>query len=342
MQIVNPIDFPNWDSMLLACGDQSFFHSSAWAKTLADSYGFRPRYFADYSGDGLSFLMPFMEVNSFITGRRGVSLPFSDQCQPFALNCEFIPQAIERVLEFARRAGWEYAEWRDAPFSAEEAAAYERFYVHEIDLCRDEALIYSSFRDSNRRSIRKALKAGVSVKPCDSLEAVRLFYGLNCITRKRHGLPPQPYAFFKNLYQNVIQKGLGSVFIASHGGRALAAAIFVFFGSHGIYKYGASDMRYQNLRPNNLLFWEAIRWLKERGITILNLGRTELENQGLLQYKRLWGGTEQLVDYKRYHLRKGKFVQRRQTKTHFQNHISACLPIGVLRIIGAISYKHVG
>lgn len=342
MQIVNPIRSPGWDPMLLASGDRSFFHTSAWAKTLVASYGFRPRYFATYSGDTLTSLMPFMEVNSFITGKRGVSLPFSDQCQAFTPEQEHIQAALEQVLNFGQRAGWKYAEWRGAHFSTGEGSAYERYYIHEIDLSKDENLIYSGFKDNNRRSIKKALNEGVSVIPFFSMEAVRIFYNLNCVTRRRHGLPPQPYGFFRNLYTHVIRDGYGSVFIAKHSGKAIAAAIFVYFDTHAIFKYGASDMRYQSLRPNNLIFWEAIKWLRSKDITVLNLGRTEIDNLGLLQYKRLWGAKEFLTDYRRYHFGKRKFLQGRGSRKHLYNAVLARLPIGVLKILGSVLYRHVG
>jgi hypothetical protein len=60
----------------------SFFHGSAWAKTLQGAYGFKPVYFTASEADGRSSILPLMEVNSWLTGRRGIALPFTDDCEP--------------------------------------------------------------------------------------------------------------------------------------------------------------------------------------------------------------------------------------------------------------------
>src|ERR1700741_4502663 len=77
-QCVNPITQPGWDAMVAKHQDGSFFHSAAWASVLTDSYGYSPRYFVVKENDALRALLPVMEVNSRFTGRRGVSLPFTD------------------------------------------------------------------------------------------------------------------------------------------------------------------------------------------------------------------------------------------------------------------------
>src|SRR3990172_2341885 len=82
MQIIDPTQYPNWDELLLSAPGSSFFHTSAWAKVLRDSYNYKPLYFAIVDTGGIRALIPDMEVNSFLTGKRGVSLPFSDYCGP--------------------------------------------------------------------------------------------------------------------------------------------------------------------------------------------------------------------------------------------------------------------
>ena len=83
LQRINPVDYPVWDNFLLASGDSSFFHTSAWVKVIAESCGYQPVYFAQMENNRLSYLMPLMAIVSCLTGRRGVSLPFTDCCNPF-------------------------------------------------------------------------------------------------------------------------------------------------------------------------------------------------------------------------------------------------------------------
>ena len=69
LQILNPLTYPNWDELLLTHEDYSFFHTTAWARVLHESYGYKPLYFTAIENGRLSALIPVMEVNSFITGK---------------------------------------------------------------------------------------------------------------------------------------------------------------------------------------------------------------------------------------------------------------------------------
>ena len=341
-EIIDPADDSRWDALLLRSEDHSFFHSSAWAKVLKQSYRFKPVYFSSFAGDRLAFLMPFMEVSSFITGTRGVSLPFTDQCPPFAPETGFLQEAVHEGIAFGKEAGWRSLEWRDSQYLGEEAIPSEEHYTHDILLARDEQKIFAAFADSNRRCIRKALKEGVSVDISHSLDSVKTFYRLNCRTRKRHGLPPQPFLFFENLHRHVISDGKGIVATARHAGKVVASAVFLHFGKRAIYKYGASDSAHQHLRPNNLIMWEAIRWYGERGFETLNLGRTERDHLGLLQYKRGWGAVESPLRYFKYCLKREMFTAEKRKKHELIKKAVARIPVALLRGAGRILYKHVG
>ena len=167
------------------------------------------------------------------------------------------------------------------------------------------------------------------------------FYRLNCITRKVHGLPPQPLSFFKKIHERVISAEHGFVALASHSNRVVAGAVFFLFGSRAIYKYGASDRHHQHLRANNLVMWEAIRWCAANGFKGFSFGRTEPENKGLLQFKRGWGTREDHLNYYKFDFREKCFLSKKsglKTSYHFFRH----LPLPLLRLTGSLLYRHVG
>jgi hypothetical protein len=341
-QIIDPTEWPNWDSLLLNSGDHSFFHSSSWARVLKESYRYKPAYFALTDKDQLAFLMPCMEVASILTGKRGVSLPFTDQCPTYALNPEIIPDAVHAAIRYGKLADWKYIEWRDSQSFSEDDSPFESFYTHEVNLSGPEAELFASFEESNRRSIRKAIKQGVAITISRSSCSMESFYRLNCLTRKRHGLPPQPLSFFKNIYEHIISKDLGITITAAHNSTVIASAVFFHFGTRAIFKYGASDMAHQNLRPNNLIMWEALKSYRSRGFENVNLGRTEPENHGLLRYKRQWGATESQLRYYRYDLKRGTFFKKAPRSRKFHERVFSQTPIIVLRLIGSLLYRHAG
>ncbi len=340
--IIDPTQYPGWDALVLANPNYSFFHCSAWAKVLCESYGYVPLYFTAFEKDGIKALIPVMEVDSLLTGKRGVSLPFTDYCEPIIdgkIRCE---DFLDCVIEFGRKHDWRTLELRGADNLLPSTPPSASYLGHILDLSQNERQVFSNFRDSTRRNVKKAMKGGVEVRIDHSLESVKEFYRLNCMTRREHGLPPQPFRFFKKLYDHIISKNLGMVVLASFDQKNVAGGIYFHFGKKAVYKYGASDKRFQHLRANNLVMWEAIKWYYRAGYQGFCFGRTEPENQGLIQFKSGWGTTEQPIQYYRYDLREGFFVAGSPKVTGFHNKIFRNTPIPILNKIGSLLYKHVG
>jgi lipid II:glycine glycyltransferase (peptidoglycan interpeptide bridge formation enzyme) len=214
------------------------------------------------------------------------------------------------------------------------------FYRHQLDLVADTDRLFGRLEGSVRRAIRKAEKSGLTLEVSSTLAAVRDYYSLHCQTRRRHGLPPQPFRFFRNIHDRILARDLGAVILARHQGRAAAAAIFFQRGTEAIYKFGASDAAFQDVRANNLVMWEAIKWCAQKGAMGLDFGRTSLSNEGLRRYKLGWGTQESRMDYFRYDLRKNQVIPGRDDTLGWHTRVFRALPVSVARIIGAALYKH--
>jgi len=284
-----------------------------------------------------------MEINSPLTGRRGVALPFSDFCFPLTDN-EFANEIILNSLqERGQKRGWKYFEIRGPLDSETSFPVYETFLTHSLELSGSEDQILSGFRTSTRRNIKKAVKAGLKVEFSNSWQAMREFVHLNALTRRKHGLPPQPDRFFASLQSEILGKGGGEIALARTENQYIAGAVFLFSDKQVLYKYGASDNTFQQFRPNNLIFWEAIVRYLRLGYATLNFGRTHPNNSGLLQFKRGWGTRETKINYYRFDFSKNSFVQSTSSPAgNLSEKIFSCLPLPILKLTGNILYKHFG
>ena len=286
-------------------------------------------------------LIPLMEVKSFLTGKRGVSLPFTDHCPPICNSSADLEEMLNCIIEYGKTAGWKHIELRgdNEYFNAKPVS--ESFSMHFLDLSRSKEEIFAEFRDSTKRNIKRAGKENVDVELNNSRQSIEAFYRLNCETRRHHGLPPQPRYFFQKIFEQIIAQDKGFVTLAYKQNRAIAGAVFFHFKDKAIYKYGASDRKYLDLRPNNLVMWKAIQWFAGNGFKSFSFGRTEPENNGLLQFKRGWGAKEQTLNYYRYDLIKDSFVSDQSgAKTSYS--FFKILPLPVLKFTGNILYRHVG
>jgi hypothetical protein len=342
MQIVDPAQIPNWNEILLRTPDYSFFHSSSWARVLKESYGYTPNYFVEMKNGRFSILVPIMEITSLLTGKRGVSLPFTDYVDPIVQEGDSSQELFKQILEFGKKKRWKYFELRGVTNLFPQAPPFIRYIGHTLNLARKEEEIFSDFRDSTRRNIKKALSQGVLVKNHDNLKAVKEFYRLNSMTRKVHGLPPQPFCFFQGVHTHIISQGAGFVVLASHRGSTVAGAVFFHFGGKAIFKYGASDPGHLHLRANNLIMWEGIKRLRQKGCQSLCFGRTESENTGLGQYKMGWGVEEKALPYFKFNLHKMEFTTRHSKSIILGRKIFQKIPIPVLNLTGSLLYRHIG
>lgn len=339
---VNPLEQENWNNLLLNTAGYSFFHTAEWANVLSRSYGYRPIYLCEKKDNTLESLFALMEVSSFLTGKRGVCLPFTDACDPIAANEEQFKALMDRAVTLGRQRNWKYLEIRGGDKYLQGKNPSQVFWGHKLDLRPGHEKLFSGLRDSTRRNIKKAYGEKLEINISNSPDAVKEFYRLNVMTRREHGLPPQPYRFFKLLHDLVIAQNMGFVALASLAGRVIAANVYLHFGNEVIYKYGASDKRYQHLRANNLVMWEAIKWSCDRGFARITFGRTEPEHKGLMQFKACWGTRPYKIVYFRYDLRKNNFATDGGKIQPILKNTFSKLPETVLRIIGKILYRHMG
>jgi CelD/BcsL family acetyltransferase involved in cellulose biosynthesis len=325
---------------LVSHAKSTIFHTAAWAEVLRMTYGHLPCYLGIRSVQGWRSLLPLMEVRSPLTGRRGVSLPFTDQCEALGSAGEWSEALAQEALALGRNRRWKYLEWRGNSGGFRGIQPSLSFFGHEVDLTRGLEALFAGLEPSVRRAIRKAEREGLEVEVSASSDAMKTFYDLHCQTRKKHGLPPQPFAFFQNIAHAILGKGLGAVIVAKSGEVPVAAAVFFRFGRRAVFKYGASNSAHQGLRGNNWVMWKAIHWLASSGCVSLDLGRTSLDNPGLRRFKRSWGASERRIDYLRYDFRRGGFVQDRDRAQGWHNRVFSLLPVTWLRWLGGILYPH--
>jgi predicted N-acyltransferase len=126
---------------------------------------------------------------------------------------------------------------------------------------------------------------------------VRAYYELQLETRRRHGVPAQPWRFFKLFGERLVKNGYSSILLAYQAGRCIAGLVLLHWNQTIICKYAASREETMILRPNNLLFWTAIQWGCENGYKVFDFGRSDLDNPGLCRFKRGWGAEETMLTY---------------------------------------------
>jgi CelD/BcsL family acetyltransferase involved in cellulose biosynthesis len=337
---IDPLVGAVWDSHITARPDHSVFHRAAWARVLAETYEHRPFYLRILVEGIEAALVPLMEVRSPVTGRRGVSLPFADFAAPLWTEPRQHAAVSQALLGVAAERKWKHLELRGGSSPAPGAGCFRSYCAHELDLSSGISRLAQQLPASTRRSIHKAERSGLTITIGRDAHAMLDFYQLHSRTRRRHGLPPQPFGFFQAIDRHLIEPGLGAIILAHHAGTAVAGAVFFHSGGHAIYKFGASDKAHWDLRPNHGVMWSAIQYLTAAGCQSLHFGRTATTDAGLIRFKQSWASTAGTLNYFRYHTGKLAWITAARPPAENLPLVFGHLPLSLNRIAGRLIYPH--
>jgi lipid II:glycine glycyltransferase (peptidoglycan interpeptide bridge formation enzyme) len=341
---INPLEDPRWEEFIASHPRASVFHSRSWIAALRRAYGYRPIAFTvSAPGEELKSAILFCKVESWLTGHRLVSLPFSDHCEPLVDDAEDLQLYMGILAKQTQSKGVRYIEIRPRlshHWAGNAFYAHENYCFHELDLSRDLDTLFRSFhKDSTQRKIRKAEREGLTVEEGRSDTLLDQFYRLQLLTRRRHGVPPQPMFWFTHLI-DCMGDGL-TIRVASKERQPVAAILTLRFKETVTYKYGCSDQTFNNLGATHLLFWRTIQEAVSSGLRYLDLGRSDTDNTGLITFKDRWGAGRSTLTYLRHPEPR---VSRhgggwRSQLTRF---FCTRAPDRLLSAAGEFLYKHVG
>lgn len=338
--LMHPFD-PRWMDFITACPDANIFHHPAWMEMMSSCYGYEPHIIAitDENGNVRAGL-PFMDVNSPLTGKRRVSLPFSDYCNVLHLDDASHRELACHLIRMFNDDHLKRMEIRWRLPEHEQIQQAAGFVLHTIRLDPNPGLLAKKFKRTHLQNIHTAEERGVKVEFGKEKRHLRAFYAMQLETRKRHGVPAQPWRYFENLWCYIIDKGMGIVALAKKDDEVIAGMVYLGWGKSLIAKYAASREDRFNLRPNNLLFWEGICWGCRNGFSVFDMGRTEIQNTGLRNFKSRWGAVEEPLYYSI--LSRKPIQQSNGGIERIMHSIIQNSPLWVCRLSGELLYRHVG
>jgi CelD/BcsL family acetyltransferase involved in cellulose biosynthesis len=349
VEAIDPLQDSRWERLVERHPRASLFHSTAWLRALAKTYGYKPvAYALTSSAPRLDGGVAFCQIESWLTGKRLVSLPFSDHCEPLVdsqLDSDSLTAALAKQSQEEK---WRYIEMRPLHsrfevFPSLQATAVP-YTLHLLDLRPDlETLFHNCHKNSTQRKILRAGREGLECREGGG-EYLDAFYRLHAITRKRHRRPPQPREWFVNLIE-----GFGDqlkIRVALHNDCPVAAVMTIRHKDTLVYKYGGSDPRFNHLGSMHLLLWGAISEAKAARLRCFDFGRTEAGQDGLITFKKRWGTTQTELVYSRYSVSENVShmfeVTPADWKSRAAKYLLAHMQPGILSVVGRALYRHVG
>jgi Acetyltransferase (GNAT) domain len=344
---LDPTKDSRWAGLVERHPGASVFHTVAWLQAIRHTYGYEPVVFTTSPPTSeLKNGLVFCRINSWLTGRRLVSLPFSDHCEPICDSAEdmnFLIRYLQTALEHQK---WKYLEIRPINENFNQACdgigfrAAAKYFLHTLDLRPSLNEMFRSLdKDSVQRRIQRAQRAGLVEKCGRSDELLKDFYTLFVTTRGRHRVPPMPYAWFRNLI-HCLDKAL-EIRVAYKEKNPIAAILTLRFRDVVYYKYGCSDARFNKFGAVPWLLWSAIAAGKSSGAKEFDMGRTQVDHEGLLAFKNHWVRQPKPIVYWNFP-GNPTFDLAGGWKLKMAKHVFSRMPDKLLAVTGRLIYRHIG
>jgi CelD/BcsL family acetyltransferase involved in cellulose biosynthesis len=340
---LDPLSDPRWTEFLSRHASASVFHSAPWLDAIQRTYGYVPIvYTTSAPGTPLSNGIVLCQIRSWLTGRRMVSVPFSDHCEPLLDGPEAAAAIMQELKSTVDAGKWKYVELRpvsELP-AAGGAAQSAAFYLHMLDLGPEaDEVLRGTHKSCVQRAIKRAEREGVVCESGRSERLLNAFYRLTLQTRRKHRLPPQPIEWFRNLVACMGDQM--QIRVAFKDGKEIGSILTMRYKTMLVYKYSCSDANFLHLGGNHLLMWKAIGDAKTAGLTCFDFGRSDLDNIGLISCKDRWGAKSSLISYLRWSRQQVPDAAHRRS-SGLARRLFAMMPDTVLQATGHLLYRHVG
>lgn len=271
-------DLPVWDQLVSATPESGIMQSSAWANfKRLEGYEIYP--IGVFNNDQLvggAMLHLYPGEATLLFAPEGPILPWQDEsASAEVLRCVL---SVASEIAKARNALTLRIEPHVVAPRPRVLKEFKRspvdYYPSQtmlLDTTKGPRALLNNMHEKGRYNIRLSNKHGVRVETSQTLQDLHRFYTLIRETGERNDFYVEPYRHFINLASSLFLSDLARLYIATHEGEDLAAAIVTNFGTRSVYLYGASSTSKRNLMAPYALHWKIIRDAKRLGVKSYDL-----------------------------------------------------------------------
>jgi hypothetical protein len=285
-----------WDDTWRDCPYSTYFHSREWAEIWADySHGkVTPAPLGVALSDGTQIVLTFSKEKIF---KGLITRYISSPAGTFGgwLSRTSLDQHQQLILMTLITKRYPDLMWRFNPYErvlcADGLGSLTEGDTYALDLSIGFDNIYRGWTKGHASAARKALRAGIKISIAETLEDWQSYYRVYEESLNRWGKnTTSNYSW--HLFEAILNRASSNIrlWLARYEGSVVAGALCFYSPSHVVYWHGAALSRYFELRPVNLLMYNAIKDASERGGKWFDFNPSG-ELEGVKAFKRSFGAT---------------------------------------------------
>src|SRR6266576_119147 len=328
-------DKSGWDSFVDSAKDATAYHQFRWRDVITKSFGHKCYYLAAIDENGIWHgILPLIHMRSNIFGNFLISVPFVNYgglvCSNDAAACLLLGEA-ERLRRSIKARHVELRHWKQG---LDGLPTKQHKVTMILNLAADEESQWKVFSAKLRNQIRKAQKSGLKLV-IGQQELLEGFYQVFACNMRDLGTPVYSKRFFRNILAAF--PDTTRILAVYHEKRMVAAGMATWFRDTLEIPWASSLGEYKTLCPNNMLYWEAIRFAIAKGFRKLDFGRST-PHEGTYNFKKQWGA-EPMQLYWQYLLDEGAAMPHLSpSNPRYQAAIRVWqkLPVSLTKLLGPL------
>lgn len=282
----------DWSSYIETSPHAVFAHQLGWKSVVEETFGHQAFYLMAYRQQRLVGVLPLFFVKSIFFGRFIVTSPFLTFGGIIGDDEEAKAALIEKAIQLLKELNADYLEIRNEIQCQYISNTKSYYYTLILDLSNGEEKIWNSLLHTTaRRNVKKARKVGLEVIATQS--HLDDFVKINASNMKRLGTPAHNGKFFHNILKYFPESTL---LMVRYKKDFIGGMLLVKFKDTILMPWVGSIQKYFHLRPNNLLYWNAIERACEDGFHFLDFGRSKW-GSGTFHFKQQYGAQPKKLHY---------------------------------------------
>ncbi|MFZ5759501.1 MAG: FemAB family XrtA/PEP-CTERM system-associated protein [Thermodesulfobacteriota bacterium] len=288
----NAISQEKWDSFVNNIEKSTMAHLYGWKNVIKKTYGHKSYYFHLEKDGEIKSILPLCYIDSKLFGRKLVSMPFLDYgglcSKDQSVDREnHFPEILQKIISLSKEIKADIIELRHLENHHLSWASHQEKVTMLLALQPTEELMWQALPSERRNRIRKAQKNDLSTS-IGALDIIDEFYRTFAVNMRDLGSPVHSKRFFINIIEEFPAKT--KIMLVKHQSMVIGAALCFIHNNTISIPWVSSLRSHFDLYPNNILYWDAMKFAISQGCTCFDFGRSS-HGSGTFLFKKRWGAT---------------------------------------------------
>ena len=338
IKVLTDADTKRWDQFVEQSPDATFFHRAGWREVLEKAFNHSGHFLFAENGGEIVGILPLAEVKSWLFGHSLVSTPFCVYGGVVAADEGVQKALVAKACQLADELSVDYLELRNRKRFDESWPCKTLYYTFRKPVSSDQEENLKGIPRKQRAVVRKAIQLELE---SSFDEHVDRFYTAYSTSVRNLGTPVFSKKYFRVLRQVFATES--DILTITKDNALVASVMSFYFKDEVLPYYGGGTAAARNLKGNDYMYWRLMCHATERGVRLLDYGRSK-EGTGSFSFKKNWGFTPEPLYYEYYLVNATEIPELNPLNPKYQLMINCWkkLPLWLSQRIGPLVSKYLG